>query len=149
MFVMPLVLPRTRRAPLHSAGRPSAARDEAPRPGAAAAPSAPQVPAMDVSESNTAFTLSFDLPGLGRDEVNVSVEGRSVTIDAAPAAKAEAEAAPTQWLRRERGAARYARKLLLPVDLDPAGATARVENGVLTLTLAKKQPDGAHRVTVQ
>jgi HSP20 family protein len=148
MFVLPLVLPRTRRVHLCPEPR-QAARDEASRDDAPPAAVAARVPAMDVAESEAAFTLTFDLPGLARDEVQVSVEGRSVSIAAAPAAQDAAPATAVRLLRRERATPRYARKLLLPADLDPAGATARFENGVLTLTLAKKQPDGARRVTVQ
>ena len=45
-------------------------------------------------------------------------------------------------LYRERGAAQYARTVSLPAEVDPAASQAKVENGVLTLTLAKKVATG-------
>src|SRR4029078_7729686 len=60
---------------------------------AAAAPSATRAPAMDIAESDAAYTVTLDVPGLTREQLKVSVEGRRVSIEAeesSEAASAEA-----------------------------------------------------------
>ena len=105
-------------------------------------------PAMDAVESDAAFTLTFDVPGLTREQVAVTVEGRDVAVEATPsAAAADSDAGRT--LRRERRSPRLARRVRLPVDVDAEGTQARVENGVLTLTLPKRQPSGARAIEIR
>ncbi|MET0352182.1 MAG: Hsp20/alpha crystallin family protein [Rhizobacter sp.] len=125
------------------------------------APSAPasRTPALDVSETDTAYTLAFDVPGASRDLLKVSVLGRRVVLEtatAAAAATAETEAAATtetpvdapRVLYRERAEARYARTVVLPTEVDPASASAKFDNGVLTLSLSKKVPTGATQIAI-
>lgn len=121
----------------------------------------PRLPALDVLESDTAYTLAFDVPGATREQLKVSVEGRRVRIETADAA-AEAPAAQTadaavpataapaapRTLYSERLAPRYARTVALPAEVDDAASQARVENGVLTLVLAKRVPTGARRISI-
>ena len=51
-------------------------------------------------------------------------------------------------LYRERSTAAYARTVVLPAEVDQAQSQARFENGVLTLTLAKKVPAGATQLSI-
>ncbi len=51
-------------------------------------------------------------------------------------------------LCRERSAAVYARTVVLPAEVDQAQSQAKFENGVLTLTLAKKVPAGATQLSI-
>ena len=106
-----------------------------------------QVPAMDVSETDTAYTLNFDLPGIVKEQVKVTLDGRRVSVDAAPS-EAAAEAADARILYRERSAPRFARTLTLPVELDATGTTAAFVDGVLTLNIAKKAVAGPTTITV-
>ncbi len=134
-------------------------------------PDATRTPPMDVFESDDAFTVVFDVPGVAREQIKVSVEGRRVTlgteaatgeagsakVDAQPAtgeadaeapAATETPAAAPRSLYRERTAPRYARTVSLPAEVDQAASQARFENGVLTLTLAKKVPAGAAQLHI-
>jgi len=111
---------------------------------------ASRTPAMDVSESDGAYALVFDVPGASREQLEVTVEGRRLTLKTAePQATAEAEKAQQRVLYRERPAARYARTVVLPAEVDSASSQARFDNGVLTLTLAKKVPTGAKKIAVE
>ena len=125
--------------------------------GGAAADAPSRTPALDVSETNTAYTVAFDVPGVTRDQLKVSVEGRRVSIETIDVPKAEAvdgasaEASTDttpRALYRERSTARYSRTVSLPVAVDEAASQAKFENGVLTLTLAKKVPTGATRLNI-
>jgi HSP20 family protein len=110
--------------------------------------SAPQVPAMDVSESEAGYSLSFDLPGIVREQVKVTVDGRRVSVEAAPA-EAAAETEGARVVYRERSAPRFARSVTLPVELDASTSKARFDNGVLTLTLVKKPLAGPTTLSVE
>lgn len=136
MFVLPVTYALPRRA-----SHPAWSR--APRPAEPAA----WRPPMDASETAAAYTLTFDLPGLSREQVNVSIVGQQVSIEAAAAEPAAAEG--VRVLYRERRAPKFARRIELPVEIDAEASQARFADGVLTLTLVKKQPTGARVVPVQ
>ena len=111
-------------------------------------------PALDVSETDTAYTVSFDVPGVSCEQLKVSVEGRKVSIETVDVAKpvdAPVEApkvgAPRS-LYRERSTARYARTVSLPAEVDQSASQAKFENGVLILTLAKKVASGATQLSI-
>ncbi len=107
----------------------------------------PRVPALDVTESDTAYTLSFDLPGLSKDQLKVTVQGRRVSLEASAAAANETKEGE-RVIYRERSTVHYARTVSLPAEVDQATSTAKVENGVLTLTLAKRVPTGATQISI-
>ena len=119
-----------------------------------------RTPSMDVAESDAAYTIVFDVPGTTREQLKVSVEGKRVVLStvatseaAAPAAEGKeapvADAKPVERvLYRERSAAVYARTVVLPAEVDQAQSQAKFENGVLTLTLAKKVPAGATQLSI-
>jgi HSP20 family protein len=106
-----------------------------------------QRPAMDVAETDTGYTLSFDLPGMGKEQVQVSVDGRVVSVEASPGQAAGA--ADARLIHQERRVPRFARTVSLPAKVDATTSSARYDNGVLTLTLVKKRPEGAKTLTVQ
>jgi HSP20 family protein len=102
---------------------------------------------MDVLDKGTAYEIVVDLPGVKKEEINVAVEGRTVSITAE--AKREREKKEGEkLLHSERYAASYARSFELPTEVTEKGADARFENGVLTLTLPKREPSAAKRLTV-
>ena len=112
-----------------------------------AADSAPvRQPAIDVSESDLGYVVTLDVPGVTREDVKVSIDGRRVSIvaEARSAADATAEQpvdAPRSTDRvilRERAVASYARSFTLQSEIDQSASQARLENGVLTLTLTKR-----------
>ena len=108
-------------------------------------------PAIDVAESDTAYVVTLDVPGVNREDVKVSIDGRSVSIvaeahteaptaEAAAEASAEAPRAGERVILRERAVASFARSFTLQSEIDQASSQAKLDNGVLTLTLAKRSP---------
>jgi HSP20 family protein len=109
-------------------------------------------PAIDVSESDGAYVVTLDVPGVTREDVKVSIDGRRVSIvaeargqstDETPAADAAAETsdapkAAERVILRERAVASFARSFTLQSEIDQSASQARLENGVLTLTLTKR-----------
>ncbi|MEP6739443.1 MAG: Hsp20/alpha crystallin family protein [Caldimonas sp.] len=123
----------------------------------ASASSAARTPSMDVSENDTIYTISFDVPGATREQLKVKVEGRRVSLETVPlepvqvkvdgTADATSEAAD-RVLYRERTAPVFARTVSLPAEVDQAASQAKFDNGVLTLVLAKKVAAGATQLTI-
>jgi len=118
--------------------------------GAGCAPTAataPVSPALDVRETDTHYTVTLDLPGVQREDVKVAIDGRGVRVEApAPAEPVLAEGERLVW--RERRAAGFARRFALPQELDQTRSSARLDAGVLTLTLGKKAPPAASTLQV-
>ena len=119
--------------------------------------SAARTPALDVAETDASYIISLDVPGVTREQLKVTIEGRRLHVEtpvaetAAPAADADAKNAATpveRVLYRERGVPRYERTIVLPAEVDQATSQAKVEHGVLTLTLAKKVPTGALQISI-
>ena len=118
---------------------------------------APRTPALDVAESDLAYTVQLEVPGVGKEDVKVTVEGRRVSVQAQHEASAErgekTEAdkpreSGDRIVYRERVATGYSRSFTLPVEVDQAESQAKLENGVLTLTLPKRNARAAVQVTV-
>jgi HSP20 family protein len=117
---------------------------------------AARTPALDVSETDGGYTVAFEVPGVTREQLKVTVEGRRVSVETVPVANAATTEAPAaedtanapRVLYRERSVARYARTVSLPAEVDQAASQAKFENGVLTLTLAKKVPSGATQISI-
>lgn len=116
-----------------------------------------RTPAMDVLESDDAFTVTFDVPGATRETLAVSVEGRKVALttvqpaaktDAGEPAAGDAKPAAPRTLYRERPAPAFARTVSLPAEVDQAASEARFENGVLTLVLGKRVKAGATQLSI-
>ena len=111
-----------------------------------------RTPALDVSETDAGYIVTFEVPGVTREQLKVSVEGRRLSIETVDVAAAtvagQAKDAAPRVLYRERSTARYARTVSLPAEVDQASSTAKFENGVLTLTLAKKVPTGAIQINI-
>jgi HSP20 family protein len=94
-------------------------------------------PALDVTESEREYSVKLDMPGVAKEDVKVSIDGRHVTVEAHSERKEEKkEGDRVVW--RERSVSSYARTFSLPTEVDQVESGARLENGVLTLTLPKR-----------
>jgi HSP20 family protein len=106
------------------------------------------VPRLDVRETDKAFEIQADLPGVKKEDIKVSIDGPRVTIEG-ECQQANEQREGEQVVYSERSTRRYQRSFTLPSEVDDASAEARLENGVLMLTLPKKQGGAAKRLTIQ
>jgi HSP20 family protein len=102
---------------------------------------------MDVSETDQAFVVRADMPGVKKEDVKVSIDGNEVTISADVSQEQERKEGSSMW--RERFHGQQYRRFTLPQSVDEDNATATCRDGVLELTLPKKPGGGAKRLTVQ
>ncbi len=103
---------------------------------------------IDVKESDDAYTVQAEVPGVTKDDINVSIDGSVVTLRA-EVKQHDSQTSGEKLLRSERYYGAVARSFQLPVDIDQAAAKAKYDSGVLTLTLPKKQAGGTQRLTIE
>ncbi|MEN9903814.1 MAG: hypothetical protein RLZZ555_379 [Pseudomonadota bacterium] len=109
----------------------------------------PQSIRVDVKESGDAYTVQAEMPGVSRDDIQVTVEGNVVTLKA-EVKQQDSQTADERPLRSERYFGSVARSFQLPTEIDNGKAKARFDNGVLSLTLPKKQGGGTgHRLAIE
>ena len=109
--------------------------------------SAARSPALDVSESERAYTVKLDMPGVAKEDVKVSIDGRRVSIEA-QLRKDEEKKEGDRVVYRERSLSSFARSFSVASEVDQAESSAKLENGVLTLTLAKRGAPASTRIAV-
>lgn len=91
--------------------------------------------ALDIHESDAAYTVTAALPGLTADQIQVTMHDGVLTISAEVPQPAAAE--NSRVLLQERVYGRLSRSVTLPEAVDNGAVEATYENGVLTLTLPK------------
>jgi HSP20 family protein len=108
-----------------------------------------QAPRMkvDVEENDQAYILRADVPGTDREDVTVSIDGNTVSIRAN--VEQERTDQSGNMLRSERIYGEEYRTFTLPQEVDESKAEAKIENGVLILTLPKKSGTGGKKLTIQ
>eukprot|EP00850_Spirogloea_muscicola_P005734 SM000026S08983 [mRNA] locus=s26:846960:847695:- [translate_table: standard] len=92
---------------------------------------------VDWIETNNAHVFRVDLPGVQKSDVDVRVEDHTLAISAER--KREEREEGDQYHRVERVRARFLRRFRLPDNVDTDNIQAQLENGVLTVTVPKKQ----------
>ncbi len=97
-------------------------------------------PAVNVKETGSEYTMEFAVPGIKKEfcRVNLNDEGNlEVTIENKMEHKAEDK--KEHYLRREFNYSNYQQTYVLPEDVEKEQIAAKVDNGVLTITMPKQQ----------
>src|SRR5687768_16860058 len=103
---------------------------------------------VDVAEKNGAYAVTAELPGVKKEDIQVSIDGAQVTL--AAEVKREREAAQDERVvHTELVYGKLSRSFTLPQELDEAKAEARFKDGVLELTLPKKAAAQRKPISIQ
>jgi HSP20 family protein len=102
---------------------------------------------MDVQETDDAFMVTADLPGVKKEDIKIAVEGNRVSISAE--SRQEKEEKSANMVRSERYYGQQHRSFTLPQEVDDTKASANYKDGVLTLSLPKKEGTSSKQITVQ
>jgi HSP20 family protein len=103
---------------------------------------------MDVIDKGDKYEVLVDLPGVRKEDINVTVEGARVAIAAESKGQRETRDGD-RVLHTERYASSYARSFELPAEVTEDGAEAAFENGVLKLALPKRATVTSKRLQVR
>lgn len=101
---------------------------------------------VDLAESEDTYIVTVSLPGVDAADVDVSIEGNLLSIQAETRSETEQEG--QRWLMRERRSGSVQRTITLPGAVDADRAEARADNGILTLTLPKAQASRPRRIQI-
>lgn len=101
---------------------------------------------MNVKEDEKAYLVSAEIPGVKKDDIEISVEGNQVTIQAEVKRDETRESA--KEIHSERFVGKSYRAFTLPQEIDSNKCEAKYDNGVLTLTLPKKSNGQSTRVAI-
>ena len=104
-------------------------------------------PAVDIVEEKDRFVLQADLPGVDRDDIEVSMDDGVLTI--AGERRAEERSEFDGVKRIERVAGRFQRRFSLPDTADSEDIKARSVNGILEISIPKRPEVQARRITVE
>lgn len=103
---------------------------------------------VDVKESDKAYTVLAEVPGVSKDDIHVTIDGNVVTLRA-EVKQQDSQGGDEKTLRTERYYGAVARSFQLPVEVDSAQARAKYDNGVLNLVLPKKLAGGSQRLAIE
>ena len=102
---------------------------------------------MDVVDKGPSYAITVELPGVKKEDINVSVDGARVSITAETVRETDKKDGG-KVIHSERFATSYARSFELPTEVTESGADAAFEDGVLKLTLPKRTPVEAKKLLV-
>jgi HSP20 family protein len=107
----------------------------------------PWSPAVDIVENENDLVLKADVPGIEPNDIDIRMENGTLTIKG----ERKFENNPTHqgYHRIERSYGSFARSFALPDSIDPEKVKAEFKNGVLTITLPKKEVAKPRAVKVE
>lgn len=105
--------------------------------------------AVDIREDADHIYVDAELPGFKKDEIEVTLENQTLTISAERKSEKKKEGNGEQTLLHERRHARYLRSFTLPPTVNEQKCDAKLVDGVLQLTLNKREETKPKRITVQ
>lgn len=97
----------------------------------------PVVPVIDIKEDESMLTVTAELPGVAKEDVQIMIHDNVLTLKGEK--RSEKREDKDSWHSVERSYGSFARRVLLPCDADGDRAEASMDKGVLTLKLPKTQ----------
>lgn len=108
-----------------------------------------RMPRVDVQDRESDLLVRAELPGVKKDDLDISVSEGAVTIKASTRQETEEGEAEGDYYRREIASGTFARTIPLPADVDADQAKAKFADGVLSLTLPKREAAQRKRISVE
>lgn len=105
-------------------------------------------PLVDVVETENAFVATADLPGLKKEDIEISVEDGVLSISGERKLETETNGEGKSFKRIERAYGRFSRSFTLPQGIDPQKVEATFGEGVLKLTLPKNEIVKARKISI-
>ncbi|ADN02674.1 Hsp20/alpha crystallin family protein [Spirochaeta thermophila] len=104
-------------------------------------------PSLDVMETDNEVIVSCDLPGVSEKDLDITLTNNVLTIKGEK--KDEKEEKKGDYYRKESWSGAFQRTVSLPDSIDPDAVKAELKNGVLTITIAKREEKKPKKIAVQ
>jgi HSP20 family protein len=95
---------------------------------------------MDVTETDESITIRCDMPGMQKDDIDISLKGNVLTIKGERKVEEEKKDEEGRIISRERRFGSFARSFTVPEEVKPEDVKTSYENGVLTIVVPKQKP---------
>ncbi len=95
---------------------------------------------VDIEEENGTYKITADLPGVQKDEIDLTADKHEINITAESTAEIEEE--NEKYFRKERTSRTFQRTLSWPTQVDPETINAEYQDGVLTISAEKDEEEG-------
>jgi HSP20 family protein len=118
-----------------------------PATGLAATRMLPRIPAVDVIDQNEQIIVRCELPGIEKNNIDITMDENSLTIKAKNGSDTREQKG--DYYRCEISQSAFTRSVALPGEVDPATAKAKLQDGILEVTLAKANGSRRHAVPVE
>jgi HSP20 family protein len=102
-------------------------------------------PLADVEETSDAYLVEIELPGVKRDDIDIEIAGRRVTVHGERKEKQRVGI----LRRRERTTGRFHYEVTLPAEVDEDHVEAHLNEGVLTVRLPKPESQRPRRIEIR
>lgn len=104
-------------------------------------------PSLDIKEGPKAYTITVEMPGVDKKDVDVEVEGNALIIRGEKRQEDKKDEEQYHYVERSYGS--FQRMLAIPEDADAAGVDASFRDGVLTVTLPRKKEAASNSKKVE
>jgi HSP20 family protein len=104
-------------------------------------------PRVDITEQGDSYVIKADVPGVEKDDISISIEGGMLSISGEIKGEMKQEKGSYAHLERQFG--HFYRSFNLPQDVDASQVAAHCRNGVLEITLKRRQPSHPRAVEVK
>jgi HSP20 family protein len=104
-------------------------------------------PVTDVSETSESLTLRLEVPGLSRDKLKIAVENNTLTVRGEKSQETSSE--DETFHRTERSFGAFERSFTLPPYVDTDNVKASLQDGVLTVTLPRREEAKAREISIE
>lgn len=107
------------------------------------------VPRIDVSETDKAIAVHAELPGLGKDDIKITIENGYLELTGEKNFETRTDDKSRRYRRVERSYGSFVRRLPVPRGTKPSDVKARFQNGVLELEIHKEQAKDQFEVKIE
>ncbi len=104
------------------------------------------LPAVDISETDTAYHIDMEIPAIAREDVNVAVKDGVLTVTGERKVEKETEG---KQHRIERQYGKFSRSFRLPENVDEGSISAKSKDGVLYVVVSKKEKAQPRQIEVK
>jgi len=104
-------------------------------------------PMMDVQDKDKEIVVKVDMPGVDKNDVEIDIKNNMLYINANTHREKEEE--KEGYVMRERAFSRFARTFSLPANVATEGAKAKLEDGVLTITIPKAEIEEKQKILIE
>jgi HSP20 family protein len=108
-----------------------------------------ELPKVDVLEQDDSVVVRAEMPGIDKDNIEVSVSDGSITLKGSARSEAEEKKEEGEYYRREISSRYLSRTVALPCEVDSEQAKAQLKDGVLEVTIPKSTRAKRRKIEIE